>query len=155
MPPKLLLSAPKKQKRHYSGKKKRHTRKAQVIVRKSDRRLMATAFSNGKTHDFSLFKQSRLPLLKTTCCLGDSGYKGIQKHHANSQTPHKKSKHHPLTADQKQANRALSQARLVVEHVIGWLKRFAILRGPYRNRRKRFDLRFNLIAALYNAHLDL
>ncbi len=126
-----------------------------MIVRKSDRRLLATAFRAGKTHDFSLFKQSRLPLVATTCCLGDSGYKGIQKHHGNSRTPHKKSKHYPLTPEQKQENRALAQERLVVEHVIGWLKRFAILRGPYRNRRKRFDLRFNLIAALYNAHLNL
>ena len=116
---------------------------------------MATAFGTGKTHDFALFKQSRLPLLQTTCCLADSGYKGLHKHHKNSQTPHKKSKLHPLTPAQKRENRALAQARLVVEHVIGWLKRFAILRGPYRNRRQRFDLRFNLIAALYNAHLDL
>ncbi len=32
-------------------------------------------------------------------------------------------------------------------------KRFAILRSPYRNRTKRFTLRFNLIAALHNQHL--
>ena len=116
---------------------------------------MATAFGSGKTHDFAWFKQSRMPLLQTTCCLADSGYKGLQKQPKNSQTPHQKSKQHPLTPAQKRENCALAQARLVVEHVIGWLKRFAVLRGPYRNRRQRFDLRFNLIAALYNAHLDL
>ena len=60
-----------------------------------------------------------------------------------------------MIPEQKRENKELSHRRLLVEHVIRWLKRFAILRGTYRNRRKRFDLRFNLIAALYNAHLDL
>ena len=119
------------------------------------RRLLATAFAKGKMHDFALFKSSRLPLQENTCCTGDSGYKGMDKHHRNSYVPHKKSKHHPLSRQAKQANRQLAHERIVAEHVIRWLKRFRVLAGPYRNRRKRFGLRFNLIAALYNAHLDL
>ena len=124
-------------------------------IQKSNKRILATTFCAGKMHDFTLFKASALPLQQGTCCLGDSGYQGLQNHHENSRTPYKKSKRHPLTREQKQANKSLSQERLVVEHVIGWLKRFRLLCGPYRNRRKRLGLRFNLIAALYNAHLDL
>ncbi len=90
-----------------------------------------------------------------TCCKGDSGYQGMDKHHDNSCTPRKKSKHHALSSEQKQVNRQLARERIVAEHVIRWLKRFRILVGPYRNRRKRFGLRFTLIAALYNAHLNL
>ena len=33
---------------------------------------------------------------------------------------------------------------------IGSLKRFKIVSDRYRNRRKRFGLRFNLIAGIYN-----
>lgn len=117
--------------------------------------MICTAFACGKTHDFALFKSTRLPLQPTTECLADSGYKGLQKHHANARTPHHKSKHRPLTPEQKRHNRQLAKERLVVEHVLGWLKRFAILRGPYRNHLRRLELRFNLIAAIYNAHLDL
>jgi len=117
--------------------------------------LLATSFGTGKTHDFALFQASRLPLQAQTCCTGDSGYQGINKHHGNSCTPHKKSKHHPLSIEQKQANRQLASERIVAEHIIRWLKRFRLLAGPYRNRRKRFGLRFNLIAALYNTHLNL
>ncbi len=40
----------------YSGKKKRHTIKTQVIVNKGDKTVICTAFSNGKCHDFRLFK---------------------------------------------------------------------------------------------------
>jgi len=124
-------------------------------VQTGSHRLLATAFAKGKMHDFALFKSSRLPLQPQTCCLGDSGYKGINKQHDNSFTQHKKSRHHPLSPQQKRANRQLASERIVAEHVIRWLKRFRILAGPYRNRRKRFGLRFNLIAALYNTHLDL
>ena len=43
--------------------------------------------------------------------------------------------------------------RVLNENVIGKLKRFKILSDRYRNRRKRFGLRFNLIAGLYNHEL--
>ncbi|MDR2764965.1 MAG: IS5/IS1182 family transposase, partial [Tannerella sp.] len=39
------------------------------------------------------------------------------------------------------------------EHAIGFVKRFRILSEHYRNRRKRFGLRFNLIAAICNLEL--
>lgn len=70
--------------------------------------------------------------------------------HANSQTPAKKSKRHPLSQAQKADNRALSRKRILIEHVIRRLKIFRILSERYRNRRKRFGLRFNLIAAICN-----
>ena len=86
-------------------------------------------------------------------CLADTGYLGINKLHTNSQIPAKKSKLHPLTPDQKAANRKLASQRIFCEHIIGRLKVFRILSDRYRNRRKRFGLRFNLIAAIYNLEL--
>ena len=86
-------------------------------------------------------------------CLADAGYQGLTELHANSRTPKKKSKHHPLTSEQKAVNRELARQRIFVEHVIRKVKIFRILSERYRNRRKRFGLRFNLIASLY--HLDL
>jgi transposase len=75
--------------------------------------------------------------------------------HPNSQTPTKKSKLHPLSQDQKASNRALSRKRILIENVIRRLKIFRILSERYRNRRKRFGLRFNLIAAICNLELKL
>jgi len=105
-------------------------------------------------HDFKLFGQSRTAMPPQTKCLADSGYLGLLKHHVNSQIPHKKSKHHPLTDEQKAENRQLAKERFVAEHIIRSLKIFRILCERYRNRRKRFGLRFNLIAALYNYELN-
>ena len=47
----------------------------------------------------------------------------------------------------------LSQKRILIENVIRKLKIFRILSERYRNQRKRFGLRFNLIAAIYNLEL--
>ncbi len=143
-------TSPKKQKGCYSGKKKRHTQKAQVVADPKTGRILATAFSAGKMHDFKLFVKSRLALRPKTQCLADSGYLGLKKHHENSRLPDKKSKLHPLTEEQKARNRQLSRERFVVEHIIRSVKIFRILAERYRNRRRRFGLRFNLIAAIYN-----
>lgn len=124
-------------------------------MNKNTAQIIATEFARGSMHDFQLFKTSRTGIVAETKCLADSGYQGLNQLHANSQTPTKKSKHHPLTSEQKVANRALSSKRILAEHVIGKLKVFRILSERYRNRRKRFGLRFNLIAAIYNFELEL
>jgi len=115
--------------------------------------IIATAFANGSTHDFRLFKESKTVMASQVLCLADAGYQGLVDLHTNSQTPKKKSKYHPLTAEQKTANRELARQRIFVEHVIRRVKIFRILSERYRNRRKRFGLRFNLIASLYNLEL--
>jgi IS5 family transposase len=107
----------------------------------------------GSTHDFQVFKESEMILAESIECLADRGYQGLAELHANSRTPAKKSKHHPLTPEQKAANRELARRRILAEHVIRKLKIFRILSERYRNRRKRFKLRFNLIAAIYNMQL--
>ncbi|TRU67645.1 MAG: IS5/IS1182 family transposase, partial [Microcystis viridis Mv_BB_P_19951000_S68] len=43
----------------------------------------------------------------------------------------------------------------VIEPIHRSLKRFRILSSRYRNRRRRFGLRFNLIAGIYNYELAL
>ena len=116
--------------------------------------IIATAFGKGSTHDFRLFKESYTGIDQQILCLADTGYLGINKLHANSHIPAKKSKLHPLTSEQKAANRELARQRIFCEHVIGRLKVFHILSDRYRNRRKRFGLRFNLIAAIYNLELQ-
>ena len=83
----------------------------------------------------------------------DSAYVGMDKIHGKSTLPKKRSKKNPLTKEDKAANRAISSRRALNENVIGSLKRFRILADKYRNRRRRFGLRFNLIAGIYNYEL--
>jgi transposase len=120
------------------------------MINAKTKRILATAFAPDSTHDFQIFKRSGTTITRDTRCLADSGYQGLTRLHANAQTPFKKSKLHPLTPQQKATNRLLACERIAVEHVIAKLKVFRILSERYRNRRKRFSLRFNLIAAIYN-----
>src|SRR6201982_3711349 len=74
MQPKRLSNAQKKQRRYYSGKKKRHTLKTQLVVEKSTRRILCLAHDKGRRHDFRLFKTSKLHLHPETKAVVDSGY---------------------------------------------------------------------------------
>jgi hypothetical protein len=68
--------------------------------------------------------------------------------------PKKKSKNNPLTKHDKIENKKISKNRILNENVIGMIKRFKIVADRYRNRRKRFGLRFNLISGIYNFELQ-
>ena len=117
---------------------------------KKTRQIIDTRFAKGARHDFSLYKHSKTELPDAVECLADSGYQGLLELHENSRTPFKKPKGGQLTAEQKQFNRELARERVVIEHIIRHLKIFRILAERYRNRRRRFMLRVNLIAGLYN-----
>jgi hypothetical protein len=127
--------------------------KAQVVVDKKTRLVICVAFSNGKKHDFRLFKESKTKVKETTKIFTDSGFQGICKLHKNSMLPRKKSKNKPLSKEDKAYNRAISSERIGNENAIGFIKRFKIVSERYRNRRKRFGLRFSLIAGICNFEL--
>ena len=78
----------KKQRKYYSGKKKRHTIKAQVVVNKATSIILCTAESCGKTHDFAIYKKTiGCRVLNSIKEQTDSGYQGIIEFHHNSETP--------------------------------------------------------------------
>jgi hypothetical protein len=69
--------AKRKQKTHYSGKKKKHTVKTQITVNRRGLIVHKTAHVKGSTHDYALYKHSH-PDLPENVCLGlDLGYVGI------------------------------------------------------------------------------
>jgi hypothetical protein len=86
--------------------------------------------------------------------LADTGYLGMHKIHANSILPVKRKRRQKLSGEEKLLNRKISSDRVLNEHVIGFIKRFRIVSERYRNRRKRFGLRFNLIAGICNYELN-
>ena len=116
---------------------------------------MATFLGNGRTHDYRLFQLSRVRLGKTVRLRADLGYWGLQSDTEKVILPLKNSKLHRLTHEEKKLNRERAGKRVKVENVIRRLKIFRILSERYRHRRKRFGLRFNLIAGLHNYELKL
>ena len=140
---------------YYSGKQRCHTLKLQLLVNQITQEIICIALGIGKQHDFKIFKNSKVHIRQEIQLLADKGYQGINRYHANSKTPYKKQKKARLSPAQKRFNREHARARIRVEHIIRFLKIFRILSSRYRNRRKRFGLRVNLIAGIYNYELRL
>ena len=87
--------------------------------------------------------------------IADKGDQGIKNSHKLSKTPHKNPRNGKFNPEPKRENRILAQVRIKVEHIIRFLKIFRILSSRYRNRRKRFGLRLNLIAGIYSYELKI
>jgi hypothetical protein len=145
------------QREFYSGKKRRHTIKAQVVVvrkRKPPgsgakaRRLRIAAVSAsfpGKAHDKRVYDATRVvapPGVKRT---GDTAYLGT-----SLQTPTRKPRGGELTERQKAGNRALSRRRVAAEHGIGKMKVWRIASERYRNPVPKHTLIMKNVAGLHN-----
>ena len=116
--------------------------------------ILCVEMCNGKAHDGTIFKTTT-PVHPDILILGDSGYRGIQKVHANTQLPirHKEdiaklSEEEKIT--RRAMNKEIASRRMKIEHVIGRIKVFKILAEKCRCHRKRLFLRFNLICGIVN-----
>lgn len=145
----------KNQEFYYSGKKKRHTVKNQIIIHPHTKRILAISKTvEGKRHDKQLCEDEGMILRAPpgAAGLGDLGYQGLDgiSPYLKIILPHKKPCRGELTKGQKETNRVISSVRVRVEHVIGSLKHFDILSERYRGRLSSVDIPFRNIAALYN-----
>lgn len=144
------IERPKKgQKPFYSGKKKRHTIKTEIRINPKGRIVHVSKPKPGSVHDFELHK-TEPPIPKETRAFVDSGYQGLDKLHPEIELPFKASKKKPLDREEKEYNTALSRIRVKVENIIGDIKTFRILSDRYRNKRKRYNVKFNIIAGIVN-----
>ena len=117
------------QRRRYSGKKKRHTLKTQVVTDGQGEVLELDPGHRGPTSDKKLYEQSavgkRYPDAEP---YGDLGYQGSE----GMKVPHKKPKGGELTPEQKEENQQHASFRGAVEPGIRRLKAFRIVRDNYR-----------------------
>jgi len=124
------------------------------VISASSEKILTTRFCQGSKHDFALFKETNIHLQSDNWYVADSGYQGLQHYHEQCYLPTKKPRNDELSTEQVKENSAIAKFRITVEHVIRSLKIWRILKETYRNRRKRFSLRFNLISAIYNFELE-
>jgi len=68
----------------YSGKKKRHTLKTQIVINGETLEILALNFGKGRSHDIRIFKESNLRICDQTIINVDTGYLGISRIHGNS-----------------------------------------------------------------------
>ena len=120
------------------------------MVEKGTKRILSLRIAPGKMNDLKLLEKYRYVFSKATKIMVDRGYTGIKKIFKNAIIGKKSSKNIKLTEEEKKQNRIIARERIENENVIGILKKFRILSGKYRNRRKRMGLRANIIAGIVN-----
>jgi hypothetical protein len=145
------------QREFYSGKKKRHTIKAQVVVvrkRKSPgpgakpRRLRIAAVCEshpGSVHDKKVYDAARVVAPRDAKRTGDTAYLGTAL-----ETPTRKPRGGKLTERQRAGNRRLSQRRVAAEHGVGKMKVWRVASERYRNPVSRHTLIMKNVAGLHN-----
>lgn len=123
-----------KQKRFYSGRKKRHAVRNVIIVGRH-KVLWCSPTVPARHHDKKVAEQARLRLPQEVDLLGDSGFEGLQVGEAGVITPWKRRGGRRLHWCRRRFNRLLAANRIVVEHTLASVKRLRILRDEFRNRR--------------------
>lgn len=150
----IRIERPKyNQKSKYSGKKKYHTMKIQIIKGTDTGFIYEIQIGLGSEHDFHLFKRTFKGTSDNVTYTADLGYLGINKIHANSKIPKKQSKNHSLTEEDIKYNKELGADRIFIEHTNGWIKRFKILGSRFRNNLNFFAPFSVLICAFYNFYI--
>ena len=148
--------APDRQKKAYSGKKKRHTVKNIVIVDKRKGKIAGLSPTvEGKKHDKKATDEWQ-PEFPAGSSLGkDTGFQGYEPPGVKTWQPKKKPKGKELTPEEKAQNTAFARERIGVEHSIGGVKVFAIVREIYRNLKDDFDdLVMETACGLHNLRKD-
>jgi DDE superfamily endonuclease len=149
------VNRPKRgQRRSYSGKKKRHTVKHQVVVTRKRKapeekqKVQIKAVSKaakGRVHDKKLYDRSGLRIPKGVPKSGDSGYQG-----SDLRVPQKKPRKGQLSDEEKRSNRRLAKERIVAEHGIGKMKIWRIAADRYRNPPRRHTVMMKNVAGFHN-----
>jgi len=126
--PRSRPSDQKEQKEYFSGKKRQHTFKSQLITLPLGKNIVDVEVGlKGPTSDISLFREQQEKFEYDQMFEGDKGYQGGE----NITTPQKKPRKGELTANQKAGNKELSSKRIFVEHVIRLVKIFQIARQRF------------------------
>lgn len=117
------------QKKYYSGKKKRHTFKNQLIVMPSGKEIVDVVVGKpGATSDVKIWRERRAQFSETQKFQGDKAYVGEPA----IDTPHKRTRSQGITVGQKQENQTKARTRVVVEHLIRLVKTFRIASERFR-----------------------
>lgn len=112
--------------------------------------ILHTAQAVSNEHDVTLARQHPEAFPPGCLCLGDLGYQGLEIEGCRILIPFKKPRQRELEPEQVAFNQVFARFRVKVEHSIRLLKIFRILKERYRNRRRRFGIRLQLITGFVN-----
>jgi hypothetical protein len=142
----------RRRKMYYSGKKKRHTVKTQLMVNNQGIIIHKTDHKKGRRHDYDIYKRNHPVTPKKVVNVFDLGYLGVEKDFSEqlSSIPKRKKRNLDLSQEEKEYNKNHSRKRIVIEHTICNLKKYRIFADVFRNRLRKYDKVSDIVAGLIN-----
>jgi hypothetical protein len=147
------------QKPYYSGKKKVHTLKNQVVVTPTGLICaVSDSVPGGANHDLTVLRASGIleQLAAGEAAMLDKGSVGILNTHPDAAVviPFKAARNRPLTEEQRATNRTIASHRIVVEHTMAQLNRMTVLRQRFRGQqRERHSQVIRVVAKVVNRRI--
>ena len=148
---------PEEQRRFYSGKKKAHTVKNNVIVHAPTGQIAYLGSTcEGKRHDKRLADEEGYAFPPNSVLGQDSGFQGLAPDQVIVLQPQKKPRGKPMPESQRFLNRLFSCFRIPVEHALAGVKRCRIVKEVFRNTKQGFiDTVMELACGLHNFRSQL
>ncbi len=141
-----------RRKMYYSGKKKRHTVKNQIMVNNRGYILHKIGYKKGRKHDYDIYKNNHPNIPKQVIIVVDLGYLDIEKDFPEQLfvLPYKKKINQCLSQEEIEFNSIHSKKRIIVEHTISRLKKYMILADVFRNKLRKYNKVSDIVAGLIN-----
>ena len=155
----------------YSGKKKTHTYNTNITTTPKGTTIHISKTVPGSVGDLTLYRESppdlgaisdaaadpNTPKDERPINIYDRGYQGIQKDNPGAETcimikrnsgsdPETKG----LTQQDRDHNTEVTRVRIIVEHVIGDIKEYALMRKRYMGTPEQYNDDLNIITGLVN-----
>jgi len=137
---------------YYSGKKRTHTVKNNVVVTLKSRQVKYLSQTHkGKKHDKKICDEEQPTFPEGVTLYQDTGFQGYAPAGVKTRQPKKKPRGQELSPQDKRRNQRISRVRIVVEHVLAGVKRCRIVKDVLRNTTAGFaDLVMEIACGLHN-----
>jgi len=120
------------QQEFYSGKKKSHTIKNNVVSTESQYVVYLSSTYTGKTHDKKIADESEMKFPDNIHLFQDTGFQGYIPQNVHIVQPFKKPKNGELNELQIWFNKYVGRIRITSEHAIAGIKRLRIIKNKCR-----------------------
>jgi hypothetical protein len=143
----------KRKRMFYSGKKKRHTIKTQIMVNNHGLIIHKSGCKKGRRHDYDIYKKNHSVTPKQVLNVFDLGYLGVEKdfpEQLSSLPKRKKRNQGELSQQEKETNKSHSKRRIVIEHTICRVKKYRIMSDVFRNKLRKYDKISDIVSSLVN-----
>ena len=143
----------RRRKTYYSGKKKTHAVKTQLMVNNQGLIIHKTKHKKGHRHDYDIYKKNHPTTPKQVVNVFDLGYIGVEKDFPDQKSSipnRKKRSQKDLSHVEKEYNQNHSRKRIVIEHTICRMKKYRIMGDIFRNRLRDYDKISDIVSGLVN-----